>query len=155
VTHDFATLELSFEDRCAWVTLNRPERLNPLTAEMYADLDHCADRLAMDGRARVVVLTGAGRAFSAGADLVAFPNEVDSSDPNAVRDRIRMIGRVVKKWVSLDKPTIAAVNGVAVGGGCNLVLMCDLVLLRADAKIGEVYSQRALALDMGGTYGAA
>jgi enoyl-CoA hydratase/carnithine racemase len=54
VTHDFATLELSFEDRCAWVTLNRPERLNALVAEMYADLDHCADCLAMDSRARVV-----------------------------------------------------------------------------------------------------
>jgi enoyl-CoA hydratase/carnithine racemase len=148
----FETLRVERDEHCAWVTLNRPERLNALTLGMYRELDRCADELAADAEVRAIVLTGAGRAFSAGADLRAFPEEVDSADAHAVRDRMRMVGGVVRRWMNLSKPTIAAVNGVAVGGGCNLALMCDLVLMRADAEIGEVYAQRALALDMGGTW---
>jgi 2-(1,2-epoxy-1,2-dihydrophenyl)acetyl-CoA isomerase len=62
------------------------------------------------------------------------------------------VGSVVKRWVHLDRPTLAAVNGIAVGGGCNLALMCDLVLMREDATIGQTYVQRGLVMDMGGTY---
>ena len=101
---------------------------------------------------RAVVLTGAGRAFCAGADLTTFAEEIDFDDAHMVRDRLRFVGSVVNKWVKLDKPTIAAVNGIAIGGGCNLALMCDLVLMREDATIGQTYVQRGLVMDMGGTY---
>jgi 2-(1,2-epoxy-1,2-dihydrophenyl)acetyl-CoA isomerase len=65
---------------------------------------------------------------------------------------MRLIARVVRAWTSLDTPTIAAVNGAAVGGGANLALMCDLVLMREDAKIVQNYAKHGFVLDMGGTY---
>ncbi len=148
----YTTLELARSERAAWITLNRPERLNALTGEMYLELERCAAELAADPEVRAIVLTGRGRAFSAGADLQSYTDEVDVTDPHSVRDRMRLIARVVKAWVALDKPTIAAVNGLAVGGGANLALMCDLVLMREDAKIGQNYAKIGLVPDMGGTY---
>jgi 2-(1,2-epoxy-1,2-dihydrophenyl)acetyl-CoA isomerase len=145
-------LDVRIEEGCAWVTLRRPERLNALDGPTFAELGRCAAALAADESVRAVVLTGAGRAFCAGADLRSFGDEVDVGDPHAVRARLREVGRVVRAWFTLEKPTIAAVNGPALGGGCNLALACDLVLMREDATIGEVYVQRGLVPDMGGTY---
>jgi 2-(1,2-epoxy-1,2-dihydrophenyl)acetyl-CoA isomerase len=136
----------------ARVVLNRPEKLNALDGESYRALDALADELAARADVRAVVLTGAGRAFCAGADLRTFGEEVDLSDAHDVRRQLRFVGSVVRKWATLEKPTIAAVNGIAVGGGANLALMCDLVLMREDASLGESYAQRGLVLDMGGTY---
>jgi 2-(1,2-epoxy-1,2-dihydrophenyl)acetyl-CoA isomerase len=139
-------------DGLATVTLNRPEKLNALDVETYRILSSLADELAERDDVQAVILTGAGRAFSAGADLTTFAEEIDFDDAHMVRDRLRFVGSVVNKWVKLDKPTIAAVNGIAIGGGCNLALMCDLVLMREDATIGQTYVQRGLVMDMGGTY---
>ena len=136
----------------ATVTLNRPEKLNALDLETYRILSSLADDLGEREDVRAVVLTGAGRAFCAGADLTTFADEIDFDDAHMVRDRLRFVGSVVEKWVGLDRPTIAAVNGIAIGGGCNLALMCDLVLMREDATIGQTYVRRGLVLDMGGTY---
>lgn len=143
---------LEVQDGCATVTLNRPERLNALDLETYEELSRLADELSSRQDVRAVVLTGAGRAFCAGADLHAFQREIDFDSPHLVRDRLRFIAGVVKKWVTLAKPTTAAVNGVALGGGCNLALACDMVLIREDAALGQTYVQRGLVLDMGGTY---
>jgi 2-(1,2-epoxy-1,2-dihydrophenyl)acetyl-CoA isomerase len=139
-------------DGVATVTLNRPGKLNALDLETYRILSSLADELGEREDVRVIVLTGAGRAFCAGADLTTFADEIDFDDAHMVRDRLRFVGSVVRKWVELDRPTIAAVNGIAIGGGCNLALMCDLVLMHEDATIGQTYVQRGLVLDMGGTY---
>jgi 2-(1,2-epoxy-1,2-dihydrophenyl)acetyl-CoA isomerase len=139
-------------DGCATVTLNRPERLNALDIATYELLEGLADELANRDDVGVVVLTGAGRAFCAGADLVSFAAEIDFNDPRMVRERLDYVGLVVRKWVALDRPTIAAVNGLAFGGGANLALCCDLMLMREDATIGQTYVQRGLVLDMGGSY---
>ena len=139
-------------DGLATVTLNRPEKLNALDVETYRILSSLADELAEREDVQAIILTGAGRAFCAGADLTTFADEIDFDDAHMVRDRLRFVGSVVNKWVKLDKPTIAAVNGIAIGGGCNLALMCDLVLMREDATIGQTYVRRGLVLDMGGTY---
>ena len=145
-------LVVRIEDRCAWLTLNRPERLNALDAASFRALAECLDEVAARDDVAVVVLTGAGRAFCAGADLRSLTDEIDVGDPHAVRGYLRFVGTVVRKLVTLEKPTIAAVNGPALGGGCNLALACDLVLAHEDAVLGQVYAQRALVPDMGGTY---
>lgn len=139
-------------DGLARVTLNRPDKLNAIDVETYRILDALADELATRDDVRAIVLTGNGRAFSAGADLTAFAGEMDFDDPHMLRDRVRFVGSVVSKWVHLDKPSIAAVNGLAIGGGANLALMCDLVLMREDATIAQSYVRSGLVMDMGGTY---
>lgn len=148
----YETLELERRDGAGWITLNRPDRLNAITGQMYLDLERCAAELEADASVGAIVVTGRGRAFSAGADLQSYSNEVDMLDPHSVRDRMRLIARVVRGWVNLDKPTIAAVNGLAVGGGANLALMCDLVLMREDARISQNYAKIGVVPDMGGTY---
>jgi 2-(1,2-epoxy-1,2-dihydrophenyl)acetyl-CoA isomerase len=148
----YTTLELELRDGSGWIRLNRPDRLNALTGEMYLELERCAAELQADPSVKAIVVTGKGRAFSAGADLQSYSGEVDMTDPHSIRDRMRLIGRVVRAWTNLDKPTIAAVNGVAVGGGANLALMCDLVLMREDARISQNYAKIGVVPDMGGTY---
>lgn len=149
---NWQNVELLIQDRCAWVTINRPEKLNAITTQMFHDLEECVDGLRDRHDVGVIVITGAGRAFSSGADLKGITGEVDTYDAHAMRNHLRFVGRVVKKWMSIEKPTIAAVNGLALGGGCNLALMCDLILMRQDATIGEVYTKKALVMDMAGTY---
>lgn len=148
----YETLVVERAGAVARVTLNRPERLNALTGTMFLELERAAVELGADPDVRAIVLTGRGRAFCAGADLRSYTDEVDASDPHAIRERMRMIGRLVRTWVGLDTPTIAAVNGVAVGGGANLALMCDLVVMREDAAIGQTYVRTGMVPDMGGTY---
>jgi 2-(1,2-epoxy-1,2-dihydrophenyl)acetyl-CoA isomerase len=139
-------------DGLATVTLNRPDRLNALDIETYRRLEALADELEARDDVRAVVLTGSGRAFCAGADLVAFADEMDFDDAGMLHERLRYVGSVVRRWVRLDRPTLAAVNGLATGGGANLALMCDLVLMREDARIAQAYVRRGLVIDMAGTY---
>src|SRR5438552_1101243 len=93
-------------DGYALVTLNRPEKLNAIALQTYQELDALADELSTRDDVRAVVLTGAGRAFSSGADLTSFADEIDFDDIGQVRDRLRYVGSVVRKWVTLDRPTI-------------------------------------------------
>jgi 2-(1,2-epoxy-1,2-dihydrophenyl)acetyl-CoA isomerase len=148
----YETLELERTGAIARVTLNRPERLNAQTGQMFLEIQRAAVELGADPEVRVIVLTGSGRAFCAGADLRSYTDEVDHTDPGAIRDRMRLIAGVVRTWTGLDKPTIAAVNGIAVGGGANLALMCDLVVMCEDAGIGQTYVKTGMVPDMGGTY---
>ena len=144
-------LHTDIRDGVAWVTLDGPQ-LNALDTEMFTALLDCANDLQRDRSARAAVITGAGRAFCSGQNLRTFTAEVDPKDPNDVRRYLRFVGRVVTAWMQLDIPTIAAVNGVAVGGGANLALMCDLVVMREDAVISEIYAQRGFVLDMGASW---
>lgn len=143
---------VTVEDGLATVTLDRPDKLNAIDIETYRALMGLADEFEERDDVRAIVLTGNGRAFSSGADLTAFEGEMDFDDPHMLRDRVRYVGSVVSRWVKLDRPTIAAVNGLAMGGGANLALMCDLVLMREDARISQSYVRSGLVMDMGGTY---
>jgi enoyl-CoA hydratase/carnithine racemase len=132
-------------DRLATVTLNRPGKLNAIDFETYEILERLSAELGGRDDVGAVVLTGAGRAFcGAGADLSQFADNVNFDDPHAVRELLQYVGSVVAKWVHLDKPTVAAVNGIALGGGANLALCCDMLLMREDAAIGQSYLQRGL-----------
>jgi enoyl-CoA hydratase/carnithine racemase len=132
------------------VTLNRPARKNAINGAMWDELIAVFDEIAASRDDRVVVLTGAGDAFCSGADL----SEAESGPPQVGRGlwAMRRTGRVAIRLHDLPQPTIAAVNGVAVGYGCNLALGCDLVAAADTARFSEIFLRRGLALDGGGSW---
>jgi cyclohexa-1,5-dienecarbonyl-CoA hydratase len=113
----------------AWLTLNRPP-LNILTIEMIAELDEALETLSEQPRLKVVVLTGSGKAFCAGVDVA-------DHTPERVEPMIRGFGRLFTRLRTLPMPTLALVQGAALGGGTELALGCDLVLAGASARFGQ------------------
>jgi len=121
----------------AWLTLNRPDKLNALSYELVRELRAAIRRVAEDDEVKVVVLTGAGRAFSAGFDI---SEEADSRVEGAEQWRRILADDVeltLELW-SLPKPTIAAVRGWCLAGGCDLAMACDLIVAAADTRFGEL-----------------
>jgi enoyl-CoA hydratase len=120
----------------AWLTLNRPEKLNAINAAVVAALREAFARAAADEDVKVVVVTGAGRAFSAGYDL---SEEVESSLESVDRWHEALaqdVTMTMELW-SLPKPTIAAVRGWCLAGACEVAMACDLVVATDDARFGE------------------
>jgi len=137
----------------AVVTLDRPEKLNAFADDMREQLAETLETLAARDDVRVLVLTGAGRAFSSGGDvkhMVALKEREDSFD--ALRALLDAGRRVVSRLASLPFPTIAAVNGPAAGAGMNLALACDLRVAVDTATFTESFVKIALHADWGGTY---
>jgi enoyl-CoA hydratase len=118
----------------AWVTLNRPQKLNALTREIVAGLHGALDRALADDDVKLVVLTGAGKAFSAGFDI---EQDSDVRGADAWREILEEDVAAIMRLRELPKPTIAAVRGWCLGGGCDLALACDLVVAADDARFGE------------------
>ena len=117
----------------AWLTLDRPEKLNAITKEMVGELTAALERADADDEVKVVVLTGAGRAFSAGYDLA----ETVEGGAYGWRQALgRDIDLAMQLW-SLPKPTIGAVRGWCLGGACELAMACDLIVATEDARFGE------------------
>lgn len=130
--------EVLYETRgpAAWITLNRPEKLNALNAAVVAGLHDSLGRAEADDEVRVVVLTGAGRAFSAGFDISPQAGEtIETAD--GWRDELERDVDVTMRVWGLPKPTIAAVRGWCLGGACELAMACDLIVASEDAKLGE------------------
>jgi 2-(1,2-epoxy-1,2-dihydrophenyl)acetyl-CoA isomerase len=130
------------------ITLNRSERKNALTMEMWAELARLFDDITVSRDDRVVVLTGAGDAFCSGADLSGAAEEPTGQGLWLMRQT----ARVALRLHELPQPSIAAVNGVAAGYGCNLALGCDLVLASDAARFSEIFLKRGLAIDGGGSW---
>ncbi|MCX8185371.1 MAG: enoyl-CoA hydratase/isomerase family protein [Sulfolobales archaeon] len=118
-------------DNVAIVTLNRPERLNALNRELLQDLHRALEQAERDSDIRVVVLTGAGKAFCAGADVAEF-----TKSTHEVKDFIELGKRVFEYIENMGKPVIAAVNGYALGGGLELALSCDFIIASSSAFFG-------------------
>ena len=129
------------------ITLNRPDALNALSVELLTELDKLLDEIANDEKIRVVVITGAGRAFSVGADLW----EAEKLDPAGVKDFIQKGQRLFDKIEGFDKPVVAALNGFTLGGGVELALACDLRIASEEARIGNPEVAVGLIPAWGGT----
>ncbi len=138
----------------ATITLNRPNVKNALTPELFAELGLRFDEVAANPDDRVLVLTGSGEAFCSGADLGGGGDQAKrvTQGPIARREFARETLVPALKLHRLPKPTIAAVNGVAAGGGCNLALGCDIVFAGQSARFAQVFVKRGLAVDYGGTW---
>lgn len=136
----------------ATVTLNQPASLNALTYDMVARLGEIVNDLGSDADVRAVVLTGAGRGFCSGANLLGGTGDALSAGGIGVRAAVMTMNEVLASIAEMQKPWLAAVNGPAVGGGCSLALVCDLILAAESAYLCVGYVNVGMVLDMGGTY---
>jgi len=116
------------------ITLNDPDRANPLSSKMVSTLSEALERAASDSRVRAVVLTGAGRHFSAGADLEALERIAEAGDEAASRSDTEKLRNLFEILLGHPKLTVAAVQGAAVAGGCGLATACDLVVAEPGAR---------------------
>jgi enoyl-CoA hydratase/carnithine racemase len=140
----FDTLRYEVEDRVCTVTLNRPDKLNAVTAASIEELIAAFDDADGDDRVRAVIVTGAGRAFCAGADL-SGGGKTFSRDPTTSAEEHRDGGgRVTLRLFDLKKPVIAAINGPAVGFGATMTLAMDIRIASTAARIGFVFSRRGV-----------
>ncbi len=134
------------------LTIDRPERKNAINNDMWRGLVEIFDDIATRRDDRVLVITGAGDAFCSGADLTAAADGEAPNGAGASVAAMRVVGRAALRLHELALPTIAAVNGVAAGAGCNLALGCDLIVASDRARFTEIFARRGLALDFGGSW---
>ena len=139
-------------DGVVTLTIDRPARKNAITADMWRGLVEIFDDIATRGDDRVLVITGAGDAFCSGADLTGAASRDAPTGAGASVASMRVVGRAALRLHELPLPTIAAVNGVAAGAGCNLALGCDLIVASDRARFTEIFAKRGLALDFGGSW---
>src|SRR6478736_5236618 len=144
-----ASIDFQLSNQVAYITLNRPEKLNSFNREMSLLFQQRLDDCSTDKSIRAVVITGSGKAFSAGQDL----SEVTDPDgPGMKRILAEHFNPIVQKIRHLTKPVIAAVNGVAAGAGANIALCCDVVIASASASFIQAFSKIGLIPDSGGTF---
>ncbi|MGE5641222.1 MAG: enoyl-CoA hydratase/isomerase family protein [Clostridia bacterium] len=134
----------------ATVKLNRPGLRNAIDVPMRLRLIEVFDALERDAKARAVILTGAGEHFSAGGDMKTLRERTPTREEHL--ERVRILNRLVLRLVGFPKPTIAAVDGYALGAGCNLALGCDLVIASDRARFGEVFAKVGLVPDAGASW---
>jgi enoyl-CoA hydratase/carnithine racemase len=134
------------------LTLNRPEKLNAFAGEMRREVADALDALEADASVRVIVITGAGRAFCAGADVGYMAELIEKQDRTAMAALVEAGRRVVMTIRRSPKPVIGAINGVAAGGGANLALACDIRIASDTAMIAQSFNRIGLHPDWGGTY---
>jgi enoyl-CoA hydratase/carnithine racemase len=152
-TDDWQHFDFSVSDGVATVTLNRPDKLNALTFDSYADLRDLLAELPHRGDARVLVLTGRGRGFCSGGDVEEIIGELQTMEPARLLEFTRMTGAVVRALRECPLPVIAAVNGVAAGAGSVIALASDFRLLARSASFAFLFTKVGLAgADMGSAY---
>ena len=134
------------------LVLNRPDRLNAFFGSMRDEIADGLEALAADDAIRVVVVTGRGRAFCAGADVGYMARLLEAKNYDEANALVEAGRRVVEAVTSMPKPVIAALNGPAAGGGANLALCCDLRLASDRASIGQTFNRIGLHPDWGGTW---
>ncbi len=146
---DLLTVETA--DRVALLTLNRPDKLNALSQAMLAAIIDALDGIELDSTVRAVVITGAGRAFSAGADIADLQRHLAAGPGEAVAHFMRPGHRMTRRVESFAKPVIAAVNGLAFGGGCELVESAHIALAADTATFSKAEINIGIIPTFGGT----
>lgn len=145
---DYKAIAFRRDGKVLHVTFNRPESLNAVDATLERDLDRLFNDLTDDGQTHVAILTGAGRAFSAGGDLDAMQKIID--EPQRFLDAIPRAKRLIFSLLDCPKPIIAKVNGPAIGLGATLALFCDVIFAADHAKIGDPHVKVGFAAGDGG-----
>jgi 2-(1,2-epoxy-1,2-dihydrophenyl)acetyl-CoA isomerase len=149
----FENILFDVSNGIARLTLNRPDKLNSFTDDMHAELRVALDRIQDDKAIRVLVLTGAGRGFSAGQDLGDRAMQIQAGKMPDIGNTVeRNYKPLVLRLQNLRVPTIAAVNGIAAGAGASVALACDLVIATKSASFLQAFSKIGLIPDTGGTW---
>ena len=144
-----STVRLEWSGAVACVTLDRPAQLNAISPELLHDLDAACAAIEDSAEARAVALTGAGRAFCAGADLRVV--EERASDPERWTEFMDLWHRVFDRIERLPAPVVAGVHGLALAGGLELTLVCDLVVVDEEARLGDQHANFGLVAGGGGS----
>jgi len=140
-------------DGIATITLNRPERLNAITFEVYHELTDFFAKLCDEKDVRVVVITGAGRAFCSGGDVIDIIGELQGRDAEGLLEFTRLTCDLIRNMRALPKPIIASLNGTTAGAGACIALASDIRIAAEEAKIAFIFVKVGLAgTDMGATY---
>jgi 2-(1,2-epoxy-1,2-dihydrophenyl)acetyl-CoA isomerase len=139
-------------DGVGTITLNRPEKLNAFAGRMREEIADAVWEMAKDPDVRVVIVTGAGRAFCAGADIGYMQDLLDRDDTEGFTALVEAGRQAVVAVRETPKPVIAAINGPAAGGGANLALACDIRIASDRASLGQTFNRIGLHPDWGGTY---
>lgn len=144
---DYKNILLNVEEKVAVITVNRPNALNALNTEVLLELDSALDSLEKDQEVYAVILTGQGKAFVAGADIA----EMKDKTIEEARAFSQLGSGIFRRIELMDKPVIAAVNGFALGGGCELSMACDIIIASEKAKFGQPEVGLGIIPGFGGT----
>ncbi|MBB5503396.1 enoyl-CoA hydratase/isomerase family protein [Paraburkholderia sp. MM5384-R2] len=144
----YTCIELRRENRVAWITLAKPDALNALSPDMLDEIAHALESVKGDGETRVLVITGTGRAFCAGADLKGVG--ASTAGGEGPLEFLAKVHRVFERVRTLPLPVIAAVNGLAMGGGLELAMHCDIVVASDTAKLADAHSNFGVIPGCGG-----
>ena len=147
------SFELVIDRGVASITLNRPDRLNALTFEIYGELASTFRSLERSGESRAVMITGKGRGFCSGGDVEGIIAELFAKDARGLLEFTRVTGALIQSIRELRRPVIAAVNGVAVGAGAVIAAACDLRIASEKARFGFIFPKVGLSgADMGASF---
>lgn len=151
---EYAHIKVEVADRIATVTLNRPDALNAVTSRMHHELENVWLDLASDRDVNAILLTGAGRAFCAGADLRGVGDLTSGKAKPGRFDRGAIVAangrRIIENMLDLEQPIIAAVNGDAIGLGATLALLCDIIVVSEKARFADTHVKIGVVAGDGG-----